>query len=455
MDFKQIYTPGLAHCSYILGGENGCIVIDPARDVQVYLDAALGYQLPIIAILETHLHADFVSGHIELAERTGATIYMSKTANALFNHHALEDGEEWQIDSFHIKMLDTPGHTPDCSVFLVADTTRGPEFVLAFTGDTLLIGDAGRPDLFPTKKNQLAIQLYHSLRKIEAYGDNIEVYPAHGAGSLCGKALSSKLSSTLGTERIHNEAMKLHPLEAFVDSFLKDMPEAPDHFSRCSEMNRLGPANTQYLEKPKALLPKEFKEEMDAGAIVVDTRDVLPFASAHIPNAYGLSLRGNFATFAGWILPPDPTILLVADSENDVEIACKGLYSVGLDRVKGYLKGGMNGFAMKGFRTSRLASISIEELREKLEKKEVTLVDTRLKSEWDTFHILDSMHMPAPDVRARATEIPVNKPVAFICNSGNRSLLAASLFLQKRNDIEVMNVLGGTSVWNALGYPIE
>lgn len=455
MDFKQIYTPGLAHCSYILGGENGCIVIDPARDVQVYLDAALGYQLPIIAILETHLHADFVSGHIELAERTGATIYMSKTANALFDHHALVDGEEWQIDSFHIKMLDTPGHTPDCSIFLVADTLRGPEYVLAFTGDTLLIGDAGRPDLFPMMKNQLATQLYHSLRKIEAYGDHIEIYPAHGAGSLCGKALSSKLSSTLGTERMHNDAMKLHPLEAFVDSFLQDMPEAPDHFSRCSEMNRLGPANTQNLEKPMALKPEEFKEEMRAGAIVVDTRDLLPFASAHIPHAFGLSLRGNFATFAGWVLPPDPTILLIVDSEKDVAIACKGLYSVGLDRVKGYLRSGMNGFAMKGYRTSRLTSISVEELREKLERKEITLVDTRLKSEWDTFHILGSIHMPAPDVRTRANEIPVNKPVAFICNSGNRSLLAASLFLQKRSDIEVMNVLGGTSVWNALGYPIE
>ncbi len=234
----------------------------------------------------------------------------------------------------------------------MADTTRGPEYVIAFTGDTLLIGDAGRPDLFPDIKDELAQRLYDSLRRIEKMGDYIEIYPAHGAGSLCGKALSSKLSSTLGIERMHNDALKIHPKEEFVKTFLADMPEAPDHFSRCSEINRLGAVNTQMLSEPKGFEPKTFLEMAQQGAIIVDTRDQLAFASADIPGAYGLSLKGNFATFAGWVLPPEKPILLVLESEKDLTAALKGLYSVGLDQVSGYLFGGMSAFAMSGYRTA-------------------------------------------------------------------------------------------------------
>ena len=454
MDFKQIYTPGLAHCSYIIGGEKECIVIDPARDVEVYLQAAEGYKLPITAILETHLHADFVSGHVELAERTGAKIYVSKTANAEYPHQGLNDGEVFEIDTFRLQMFDTPGHTPEGSVFFVADTTRGPEYVLAFTGDTLLIGDAGRPDLFPDIKDELAQRLYDSLRRIEKMGDYIEIYPAHGAGSLCGKALSSKLSSTLGIERMHNDALKIHPKEEFVQAFLADMPEAPDHFSRCSEINRLGATNTQTLSEPKGFEPKTFLEMAQQGAIIVDTRDQLAFASAHIPGAYGLSLKGNFATFAGWVLPPEKPILLVLESVKDLTAALKGLYSVGLDQVSGYLHGGMSAYAMSGYRTAGMESISVEELKERFDRGEVTLVDTRLKSEFDTFHVEGSIHMAAPEVRKRGSELKEFSTLAFICNSGNRSLLAASLMMQQSKEIKIINVIGGTSAWSDLGYPI-
>lgn len=454
MDFKQIYTPGLAHCSYIIGGEKECIVIDPARDVEVYLQAAEGYKLPITAILETHLHADFVSGHVELAERTGAKIYASKTANAEYPHQGLNDGDVFEIDTFRLQMFDTPGHTPEGSVFFVADTTRGPEYVLAFTGDTLLIGDAGRPDLFPDIKDELAQRLYDSLRRIEKMGDYIEIYPAHGAGSLCGKALSSKLSSTLGIERMHNDALKIHPKEEFVQAFLADMPEAPDHFSRCSEINRLGATNTQTLSEPKGFEPKTFLEMAQQGAIIVDTRDQLAFASAHIPGAYGLSLKGNFATFAGWVLPPEKPILLVLESVKDLTAALKGLYSVGLDDVSGYLLGGMSAFAMSGYRTAGMESISVEELKERFDRGEVTLVDTRLKSEFDTFHVEGSIHMAAPEVRKRGNELMEFSSLAFICNSGNRSLLAASLMMQQSKEIKIINVIGGTSAWADLGYPI-
>lgn len=452
MEFKQIYTPGLAHCSYIIGGKNACLVVDPARDVSQYLSAAKTLGLPINGIIETHLHADFVSGHAELRELTGATIYITEKAGALFDHHPLHDQEEFVFDTLRIKMLDTPGHTPECSIFLVSDLERGEEAAVAFTGDTLMVGDAGRPDLFPDIKDELAVKLYQSLRKIEQLRDNIELYPAHGAGSLCGKMLSSKLSSTIGTEKMHNPAMQMHPEEYFVSHFLEGMPEAPDHFMRCSEINRKGAPAVSKLKKPVGFDPKEFYELSRADHVVVDTRDQLGFSAAHVPGAYGLSLKGNFSTFSGWVLPPDKPLLLVLDNPNDLTTALKGLYSVGLDNVTGYLEGGMAAYSASGLPTARLESISVTEAKQRYENGEILLVDTRLKSEWESGHIECTMHVPAPDVRKVYRELQGDLPVAFICNTGNRSLLASSLMLNLSGMKNVINVIGGTSAWVNMGF---
>lgn len=453
MEFKQLYTKGLAHCSYVIGGKNSCLVVDPAREVDQYLDIAASFGLPITGIIETHLHADFVSGHMELARKTGATIYISKKAQAAFPHHGLSDGEELTIDTLSIKMIDTPGHTPEGAVFIVSDLERGTEPTLVFTGDTLLIGDAGRPDLFPDIKEELASKLYHSLRKIEKIGDHVELYPAHGAGSLCGKILSSKLSSTIGTERLYNAALQIHPEKKFIDTFLAEMPEAPDHFSRCSEINRKGPAILAELPKPIGYSPNDFDKLINSGHVVVDTRDQLTFGAAHIPGAYGLSLKGNFATFSGWVLPPDKPILLVLESMGDLATTLRALYSVGLDNIVGYLEGGMSAWANSGLKTARFESISIMELKERMEKEDLLLIDTRLKSEYDEMHIAGSIHAPAPDVRTRYTEWIGERTVAFICNSGNRSLLASSLMLNNSGMKNIINVIGGTSAWVKVGYP--
>lgn len=454
MEFRQVYTPGLAHCSYVIGGKNACIVVDPSRSVARYLKIAEDLNLPITAIIETHLHADFISGHAELAQITGAKIYISAQANAGFEHYAVKDEEEFRIDTLLFKMLDTPGHTPKSSVFIVSDLERGELPALVFTGDTLLIGDAGRPDLFPDIKNELAAKLYKSLQRIKNIGDNVEVYPAHGAGSLCGKILSSKLSSTIGTERMYNEAMRIHPEELFVQTFLTDMPEAPDHFSRCSETNRKGPALIASLPKPKPLSPGKFLKEIEAGAVVIDTRDQLSFASAHIPQAYGLSIKGNFATYSGWVLQPDKPILLVMESNDDLKSVLPALYSVGLDNVIGYLDNGMTAWIEEGLRTSYLKSVSIMELKELWDRNEVLLIDNRLKSEYDAMHIRGSIHCPAPDVRHRFREFISDKPIAFICTSGNRSLLGASLMLNLSGSRNVINVIGGISAWEKAGCPL-
>ena len=456
MQFRQFYAKGLAHCSYAFGGKKECVIVDPSRDIAQYLEVAKEWKLSITAVIETHLHADFVGGHSELADATGAKIYLSKAANALFPHHALQDGGRFVVDQFSIEMIDTPGHTPEGSIFFVTDNYRGDRPILAFTGDTLLVADVGRPDLFPDKKEELASALYSSLKRLQAYADNIEVYPAHGAGSLCGRSLSTKLSTTWGTERLYNEAVNIRSDAEFKVRLLEGMPEAPDHFSRCSEINRRGPALTGGLPRAKGIQAAEFRKLARSGHVVVDTRDQLPFGAAHVPGAHGLSLKGNYATFAGWVLPPEMPILLVLDSRSDLEPAVRGLQSVGLDNIAGYLAGGMESWIGLGYATARLESISVEEMHDRFEKGEMILVDTRLKSEWDSFHIEGSIHCPAPDVRERHGEWQGEKPLAFICNTGNRSLLAASLMLNNSGAAQgpLLNVVGGTSTWEAMGYPV-
>lgn len=454
MEFKQIYTPGLAHCSYVIGGRNACVVIDPAREVTQYIAVADSFDLPIKGIIETHLHADFVSGHIELKERTGAVIYINEKANAEFEHYPVKDEEEIQIDTLLIKMLHTPGHTPESSIYIVSDLERGREPVMVFTGDTLMVGDAGRPDLFPEIKEELASELYKSLRRIEKLADNIEVYPAHGAGSLCGKSLSSKLSSTIGTEKMQNAAMLMQPEDVFIKNFLEGMPEVPDHFSRCSETNRKGAPALSKLNKPKKYNPKEFFKLSCSGYVVVDTRDQLTFGSAHVPGAYALSIKGNFATFSGWVLPTDKPLLLVLDNIKIMPIVLKALYSVGLDNVAGYLDGGMQNYADSGLETAKLESISATEAKDRFEKGEINIIDTRLKSEWDSGHIKCVKNIPAPDIRKRYAELPTDKPIAFMCSTGVRSLLASSLMLKLSGSKNVINILGGSTAWLNLRYPM-
>lgn len=453
MEVKQMYVPGLAHLSYLVIGKEGCLVVDPARDVSPYLTAAEKAGLPIIAVLETHLHADFISGHCELAALTGADIYISRKAGASFAHKPLEDGDCVRIDQFEIQMIETPGHTPEGSVFLVSDLSRGSKATMLFSGDTLLVGDVGRPDLFPAIKDQLAQDLFQSLRRLEALEEYIEVYPAHGAGSLCGKKLSAKRWSTLGVEKLYNGAFHQKDLTLFLKELLEEMPAAPDHFSRCSEINRLGPGLIKNIKRPAALAPNDFQEMIGAGALVVDTREPLGFAAAHIPGALGLSLKGNYATFSGWILPADWPILLVLEEPSQLEAALKGLYAVGIEQVKGFLKGGMEAWIGQGLNTGRLTSMPVSLAKQGLEQGELYLVDTRQKNEYQSFHIEGSIHMAAPDVRQDHAMLPKDKPLAFICNSGYRSLLGASLMKQAHPSVDLIHVLGGTTAWERQGYP--
>jgi hydroxyacylglutathione hydrolase len=254
MLIKHFFINKIAHSSYILAGSDICAVIDPQRDIDGYIKEARALGVEITHILQTHLHADFVSGHMDLAEKTGAKIYVAKSAECTFDHVALSEGDTIEIEDIVIKVLETPGHTPEHLCFVVVDTTRGEDPVCAFVGDTLFVGDVGRPDLFPDMAGELAGKLYHSLfDKILKLPDFCEVLPAHGAGSLCGRAMGAKWRSTIGYEKKYNAALQIKDKDEFIKSLTEDMPSAPDHFSRCSDINRKGPVLVSQLPRMKEL----------------------------------------------------------------------------------------------------------------------------------------------------------------------------------------------------------
>ena len=454
MYFAQLYTPGLAHCSYVIGSGDECMVVDPSRYIEPYLEKAEEFGMEITAVLETHLHADFISGHMELADKTGAIIYAARIFDADFPHHALEDEEEFAIGNLRCKLLETPGHTPDCTVCVVTDLERGEEPVLVFTGDTLLVGDAGRPDLFPDREEELAGKLFHSLERLKELPDQVEVYPAHGMGSLCGRDLSAKLWSTVGTERRYNYALQYTDQESFKRDMLEGMPPAPDHYARCTEINRKGPVLIDDLEEPRPFNALELSEALEENYTVIDTRTFHSFAAVHIPGSYSISKDGNLPTYAGWVIPPEDKLVLVLENENDLEEVKRNLHHVGLDNITGFLEGSIEEWLKAGRPVRTIRTISVHQLRYWMSKESPVVLDNRSDSEWAEGHIEGAIHVPAPDLRHRYTEWDPKKPIVVHCNTSIRSMTAASILKQKGFKY-VINVLGGTTAWEAAGFPLQ
>lgn len=453
----QFFVPGLAHSSYLLGGQKACAVIDPGRDVQVYLESAKVAGLSITHILETHLHADFVSGHLDLACRTGAKIYAPKSGNCRFDHIGVSEGDSIEIEEMEIRVMETPGHTPEHLSYVVIDRSRGKDPSAVFTGDALFVGDAGRPDLFPGMARDLASRLFHSLNdKLAMLPDFCEVYPAHGAGSLCGRAISAKRTSTIGYEKKYNYALQVKDEGAFIDLLTKDMPEAPDHFARCSDINRQGPALQKDIPDPVPLDPVSFAHKASGeDTVVLDVRNYVAFGGQHVPRSYHIDLTGNFATFSGWVLPPDKDILIVSEAPGQTREAVTALRRVGLDRVSGYLNGGMYEWAKAGQQGEYVCQLSPLQLHERMTAgAPLVLLDVRASKEFLDGHIEGAINIPFADVRKRYIDLDPTAPVAVICNSGIRSSLAASL-LKQRGFADVSNVTGGMTGYNAAGLGPE
>ena len=457
MLLKHFFVKKIAHSSYMLAGQNSCAIIDPQRDIDIYIHEARAQGVEITHILQTHLHADFVSGHMDLAKATGAKIYVAKSANCTFDHVPLSEGDTIEIENMELKVIETPGHTPEHLCYIVTDKARGESPIGVFVGDTLFVGDVGRPDLFPDIAVELAGKLYHSLHdKLMKLPDYCEVYPAHGAGSLCGRAMGAKYLTTIGYERKYNPALQIKDKQEFIKSLTEDMPPAPDHFSRCSDINRYGPAKIAELPRMVELNVEQFKKKMDdPGVIVLDSRNYLAFGGQHIPNSWHLDLNGNFPTFAGWVLPTDKDLLLVADDYGKGVESNVWARRVGVDRIVGYLDGGMTAWIVAGLKTNSIQQISAEDLHNLvIGSVDFVLVDVRAPAEFEDSHIKGAINIPVADLRTRYVELKKDKKTILVCSSGNRSSLGTSI-LASKGFTNLYNVAGGMTGYSAAGYARE
>jgi hydroxyacylglutathione hydrolase len=339
MYFEQFYLTCLSHASYMLGSEGIAAVVDPQRDVEIYLEEAAKNGFTIQYVIETHLHADFVSGHHELAERTGAKIYLGAQAGAKFPHIPIHDGEELTFGKCHLKFLETPGHTIESISVVVTDLEKPSHPLAVLTGDTLFIGDVGRPDLSgDMTPQQLAGLLYDSLHgKLLQLPDDVRVYPAHGAGSLCGRQMSSERSSTIGKEKATNYALRPGSRADFVKLLTAELPERPGYFALDVEINRSGASTLRELPPLPALPPGEVLARKNAGAIILDTRSALDFGAAHVPGSIQVGLAGQYASWAAIVLGLDQEIVLVSEDHQKADESRLRLTRVGIEKVTGYL----------------------------------------------------------------------------------------------------------------------
>jgi glyoxylase-like metal-dependent hydrolase (beta-lactamase superfamily II)/rhodanese-related sulfurtransferase len=459
MYFKQYYLGCLAHASYLIGSGGEAAVVDPQRDVEQYINEAEAEGLKIRYVIETHLHADFVSGHRELAERTGAKIVFGHKAGAAIDYAPAKDGDEFRIGKVILRVLETPGHTPESISILVTDAEDPNQPQKVLTGDTLFIGDVGRPDLVNSKgftAEQMAGMLYDSLHdRLLKLNDAVEVWPAHGKGSLCGRNLSNETSSTIGLQRRLNYALQPMTKEEFVKMMTVDLPEAPAYFSKDAEINRSGARSLADLPRPAALSAAEVNKFAGRGATILDVRANTEFGKGHIPGALNIGLGGPFDSWAGQLLKFDAPIVIVAQDESKVDEAMTGLARVGIESVKGYLAGGMDAWRRAGLEVSAIQQISVDDLNELLNtQKNLQVIDVRQPGEYRDGHVPSAVNAPLARVDERAPEFDSNRRTAVICGGGFRSSAATSI-LERLGFKKLLNVLGGTGAWIKAGYPVE
>ena len=455
MYFEQFYLGCLAHASYMLASEGEAVVVDPQRDVELYLKAAAEHNVTIRHIFETHLHADFVSGHQELASRTGAQIYIGAAAGAKFPHVALRDGFELNFGRASIRVLETPGHTPESICLVVTDKEKSPSPWAVLTGDTLFIGDVGRPDLSPSHTpKELAGMLYDSLHsKLMKLADNVLVYPAHGAGSLCGKNMRAERSSTIGTERLTNYALQIKSREEFVAQLTSNLPARPEYFAKDAEINRAGAAALSDLPPLRALEPSDLKAMLDDGEIALDIRTGEEFAAGHVPGSVNIALSGQFASWAGTVLGLTAHPVLIAGADEQLEEARVRLARVGIEALDGFLRGGIQAWREAGFPVAAIGQINVEELNVRLRAHNLQVLDVRRAPEWEAGHIENATWWPLDNFKVAPPEMDRNAQVAVHCKGGYRSMIAASL-LQRAGFKNVVNVTGGFDAWQQAQLPI-
>jgi glyoxylase-like metal-dependent hydrolase (beta-lactamase superfamily II)/rhodanese-related sulfurtransferase len=461
MYFEQFYLTCLSHASYMIGSEGEAAVVDPQRDVDIYLKVAEEQKLTIRHIFETHLHADFVSGHKELAARTGAKIYIGGRANAGFPHVPLIDDYEVKIGAVRIRALETPGHTPESVCLVITDAITHEEKsalpCAVLTGDTLFIGDVGRPDLSKTHTpQQLAGMLYDSLHeKLLSLPDAVAVYPAHGAGSLCGRSMRAERSSTIGTERLTNYALQIRSREEFIAQLTANLPARPEYFLEDAEINRSGAPTLKELPPIPALSPTKVRTLLQERVNVLDVRSGEEFAAGHVPGSVNIALAGQFASWAGGILGIHSKPALVGATDAQIEEARLRLARVGIEELGGYLSGGFKAWEESGLPVQKTQQISAHELNQKLRDgtlRPMDVLDVRREGEWQAGHIPGVSCRPLDTFAQRLPSIDKTRPVAVHCKSGYRSIIACSL-LERGGHRNVINVAGGFDAWHDAALP--
>ncbi len=465
MVLKQFYLNCLAHASYLIGDEqtHTAAVVDPQRDIDQYLAFAAEHGLRIEHVFLTHLHADFVAGHVELRDRVGAKIYLGAAARAEYAFVPLHDGDTVEFGRVRLKALETPGHTPESISLVVYDLDRSasePQAVL--TGDTLFIGDVGRPDLrvaLGWSANDLGGLLYDSLRnKLMALPDSAEVYPAHGAGSLCGKALSKETVSTIGEQRRSNYALQPMSKAQFIELVTADQPEAPSYFTYDAVLNsRERPTLDQTLDRVNAITLDQLLALQAVGAQVLDTRDPAEFAAAHLKGSINVGLAGQYATWAGSVLAHEKPIVIIADPGREQEAAMR-LGRIGFDQVVGYLKDGLHSLQSRPDLTMSTERLSAQVAADRVDTAAPghapVMVDVRAPGERQQKRIAGSLSFPLTQLGKRLDELPANRPLLVYCAGGYRSSIAASL-LQRHGFTQVSEIAGGIAAWAAGNLPVE
>lgn len=458
MLFRCIKSDGLAHHSYFVADGAEAVVIDPRRDVDVYLDLARQGGFQIRWILETHRNEDCASGATALAAAAGPGAEIVHSGHLDFAYGSdVADGDSFDVGRLHFRVLETPGHTPESLTFSVSDTSSGEGAVMAFTGDALFVGDTGRVDLLgPEHAAHMAGMLYDSLvHKILPLGDGVLVYPAHGSGSVCGGAISDRDVSSIGLERLHNPGFNAGGLQEFVRRKLAEQHLVPPYFRRMEEWNQQGNAPIhERLPVPPALSPGEIAERVAQGAVIVDARMPQAFAGGHIPGSYSV-WRDGLAAYLGWVVAPERSLVLVLPEDAAIEGVMRTLLRIGFDHVDGYLRGGFESWQNQGHEVERHGTIDTADLASMLRRDEdVLIVDVRTPAECEQGTIEGACSVFVGELEKRLDEIARDRPVVTMCSVGHRGALAASI-LARHGFREVYNYLGGYQAWcaSAAGRP--
>ena len=453
--FRQYNLAVLSHYSYLVGSGGEAMIVDPDRDTTYYIKEAEVLGLKITRVYLTHSHADFVAGHVELANAVGAKVFVNKDTGAKYAHQPVVDGDEIRFGEVRCVVITTPGHTPDGTCLAIHEPASAGQPRILLTGDTLFIGSVGRPDLMggTISAAELAEMLYRSWNdKLSKLPDAVKIYPAHGAGSLCGAHLSDDPVSTIGEQRKVNTYLQHKDLNSFIMAVIDGLPEAPQYFKHNAAMNHDGPPAVEWDKGPVAIAPAAVATALKQGAIAVDTRDAGQFAKGHIPGAINIGIRGRFETWVGIMVPWGSQIILVGP-EAEVAEASFRLHRIGYDSLAGYLDGGTEAWSKTGLPTQTVAMVKPRDLYDQMQAGTAPIiVDVRLPTEWMGLRIGNVLNLPVNVLDTEAKRLNPRIPVLTVCNSAYRSSMGAGV-LQKLGFSNVVNMEGGSEAWIEAGLP--